>query len=304
MGSLGTVLMFAAALAMAVATSIAVATSYYLYRWRRILSVEGKLLAIPEELIARLTTVDRELKALRSVVSRTDADQKKQRSQMHQEIDKTNQIISQLFDASATMQNALDQRDGEIKRLREGYDAELVRRFVGRFIRVKQAVNDAKTYVGTDMNTIDQIDRLLDDALDECGVEEFRPKINEDFRVAPGVADNPKVIETVDTSKNFRIIDVLEPGYRFRNGAEREIILHLSRVSYRQFYFLEDSPTASTPPLHRRSTACGRSSWNAHRLRPRRTTANYLSVCRYSWGRHSRREIHLLLQSHHWKVSG
>ena len=179
--------MFAAALAMAVATSIAVATSYYLYRWRRILSVEGKLLAIPEELIARLTTVDRELKALRSVVSRTDADQKKQRSQMHQEIDKTNQIISQLFDASATMQNALDQRDGEIKRLREGYDAELVRRFVGRFIRVKQAVNDAKTYVGTDMNTIDQIDRLLDDALDECGVEEFRPKINEDFRVAPGV---------------------------------------------------------------------------------------------------------------------
>jgi glyoxylase-like metal-dependent hydrolase (beta-lactamase superfamily II) len=45
-----------------------------------------------------------------------------------------------------------------------------VRRFVGRFIRVKQAVSDAKTYVGTDMNTIDQIDRLLDDALDECGV--------------------------------------------------------------------------------------------------------------------------------------
>jgi hypothetical protein len=81
-----------------------VATSYYLYRWRRILSVEGKLLAIPEELIARLATVDSELKALRSAVSRTDTDQMKQRSQMHQAIDKTNQIISQLFEASATMQ--------------------------------------------------------------------------------------------------------------------------------------------------------------------------------------------------------
>jgi flagellar hook-associated protein FlgK len=230
MGSLGNILTFAALLAMAAATSIAVATSYYLYRWRRILSVEGKLLAIPEELIARLATVDSELKALRSAVSRTDTDQMKQRSQMHQAIDKTNQIISQLFEASATMQNALDQRDGEIKRLREGYDAQLVRRFVGRFIRVKQAVRDAKTYVGTDMNTIDQIDRLLDDALDECGVEEFRPKLNEDFRVAAGVADNPQVIETADASKNFRIVDVLEPGYRFRNGAEREIILS-ARVS-------------------------------------------------------------------------
>lgn len=205
MGPLSDVFVFAALLAMAIATCIAVVTSYYLYRWRRILSVEGKLIAIPEELIARLATLDGELKALRSAVSTADADELAQRTRIHHAIEQTNKIISQLFEASSTMQAALDQRDTEIKRLREGYDAELVRRFVGRFIRVKQAVSDAKALAETDTSTIDQISRLLEDALDECGVEEFRPKIDEDFRVAIGVADNPKVIETTEARKNFRI---------------------------------------------------------------------------------------------------
>ena len=230
MGVLSDVFVLTALLAMAIATSIAVGSAYYLYRWRRILSSEGQVLAIPEELIARLAIIGDELRALRLAISTTDAGQKKQRSQIHQAIENTNQVIAQLFEASATMQRALDQRDSEIKRLTEGYDAELLRRFIGRFIRVKGAITDAKTSVAIDMKTLNQIDRLLEDALDECGVEEFSPKINDDFRVASGVADNPKVIETADASKNFKIVDVLEPGYRFRNSAGSEIILP-ARVS-------------------------------------------------------------------------
>jgi hypothetical protein len=230
MGTLSDVFALTALLAMAIATSIAVATAYYLYRWRRILSSDGKVLTVPEELIARLATIDDELRALKLAISTADADQKKQRSQIHQAVDKTNKVIAQLFETSATMQSALDQRDLEIKRLTEGYDAELLRRFVGRFIRVKAAISDAQSSVATDMSTINQIDRLLEDALDECGVEEFRPKINDDFRVASGVADNPKVIETTDASKNFQIVDVIEPGYRFRNSTSGEIILP-ARVS-------------------------------------------------------------------------
>ena len=84
-------------------------------------------------------------------------------------IDEPNKVIAQLFEASATMQSALDKKDMEIKRLKEGYDTELIRRFVGRFLRVKGAITDARSSHDTiDINTINQIGRLLEDALDEC----------------------------------------------------------------------------------------------------------------------------------------
>jgi molecular chaperone GrpE (heat shock protein) len=181
-------------------------------------------------LIARLATIDRELKANRSTVATTDADQKKQGNQIYQAIDKTNKLINHLFEASSAMQGALDQRDAEIKRYREGYDVELLRRIVRRFIRVKGAIADANSHDATHTSAIHQVSRLLDDALEECGVEEFRPQIAEDFRTAIGVADNPKLIETSDQSRNFQIADVLEPGYRFRNTADGEVILP-ARVS-------------------------------------------------------------------------
>jgi molecular chaperone GrpE (heat shock protein) len=224
-GLLSDALVLSALFAMAVATSIAVITSYYFYRWRRFLSLEGNVVTIPEELIARIAAVSKELRAIQSTIVTTGADQTKQDAQLSQQIEKTNKSVSQLFETMVSLQTALDQRDAEIKRLKQGYDAELIRRFVARFIRVKTAILDADSNEAANPNTINQISRLLDDALDECGVEEFRPRIGEDFRLAAGVADNPRVVETKDANQNFKIVDVLEPGFRFRNRAKDDIII-------------------------------------------------------------------------------
>jgi len=223
-------LMLSALIAMSLATFVAVVTSYYFYRWRRIIAFEGKVVTVPEELIAQIAAFRADLKTVQSAVDNARSDQKKRADHFLQQIGKTDKVVEQLLETTLSLQSALDQRDAEIKRLQRGYDAELMRRFIGRFVRVKIVVADTESQSVFDRSSVHQIRRLLDDALDECGVEEFSPKIGEDFRTATGVADNPRIVETADANKNFQIADILEPGYRFRNFASDNIILP-SRVS-------------------------------------------------------------------------
>jgi hypothetical protein len=218
-------LLFSALLLMAVTTSVAVATSYYLYRWRRLLTVHGKVVTVPEELIAHLAAFGKELRAIHSSILEANSDQTEQCEQFSRQINKSQDSISHLFETTVSLQGALDQRDAEIKRLKLGYDAELIRRFVARFIRVKNAVSDAESSAAINANTLQQISRLLNDALDECGVEEFRPKIGDDFRTAVGVADNPRLLDTQDEGQNFKIAEVLESGFRFRNREDDNVIV-------------------------------------------------------------------------------
>jgi len=230
MENLSQAILLSIVLTLAVTTAVAVATSYGFYRWRKTLTLEGKVVTIPEELIATLSAVSKRLRAVESSVARMAADTDRQGNELLRNMTTTDKTISQLFEAFVSLQSALDQRDAEINRLKRGYDADLTRRFVARFIRVKMALADAENLEATDPNTLHQIRRLLDDALDECGVEEFKPGLNEDFRSARGVADNPRILETEEASKHFKIADVLEPGYRFRTGEADNIILP-ARVS-------------------------------------------------------------------------
>ena len=222
------VLMLAAVVVMALTTAIATNTSYYLYRWRKTLPFEGKVITVPEELIAQLESVHNAVSGVQKTIAKTGADQKSRDAHIGQTIGTTNSAIGQLFETTVSLQGALDLRDAEISRLKQGYDAELIRRFVTRFIRVKIAVADAQT--SHPDATIHQIGRLLDDALDECGVEEFVPRIDDDFRTAIGVADSRRVISTAEEAQHFKIAEILEPGYRFRSGGKESVLLP-ARVS-------------------------------------------------------------------------
>ncbi len=216
-------------ISLALATTIAVLTSYYFYRWRRTLTFEGKVLTIPEELIATIAALSKQTFEVRSEFKANVSEQKAQAKHFAEALSKTNQSIGQLFETTVSLQRALDQRDAEIDRLRAGYDTELIRRFITRFIRVRIALVDSES-PGTSDSNIAAIRRLLDDALDECGVESFKPKIGDDFRSAPGVADNPRVIPTADASQNFKIVEILDPGYKFRTVSGNNVILP-ARVS-------------------------------------------------------------------------
>ncbi len=210
-------------LVMAVATAIAVITSFFFYRWRRLVALNGQLIAVPEDLIAKLTAIGQELKTFRVAINDTKVVQAKTGKQVLEDLAETNKSISQLFETAVSLQGALDTRDLEIKKLREGYDAELIRRFVTRFVRVKLALIDIDPGIEPSQH-LQQVARLLDDALDECGVEEFRPNLNDDFRTAPGVADGPRQVETDDSGRAFKIAEIIEPGFRFRTGTNNVIV--------------------------------------------------------------------------------
>jgi hypothetical protein len=144
------------------------------------------------------------------------------------------QVSAQVLEASTTWQRALDDRDQEIRRLKAGYDAELFRRFIARFARVKNAAELFQSDDQCGPKSLSQISRLLDDALDECGVERFSPEIGEDYREATGVADNPKLIPTNRPEEAFRIEEIISPGFRSRS-AEQYTVIVPAEVSIRVY---------------------------------------------------------------------
>ncbi len=137
----------------------------------------------------------------------------------------THQGIVNLSETFMTMQRALDEREGEIRRLKRGYDNDIYRKFVSRFIRVDQAVEDFQRAGGADQTGLEQIRRLLGDAFAECGVECFQPQIGEDYREADGVADKPKTVNADRPEDAFKIAEVLESGYLIRSAESAEVII-------------------------------------------------------------------------------
>jgi hypothetical protein len=214
---------------MALATIVASVTSFYLYRWRRIITSEQALFA-PEELILRLRSLSDELERHGAVRSAGEKEIGSLVKNVGKKVESSASVISDLLRATTTWQQALDERDAEIRRLRSGYDLQVFGKFVGRFIRAKLATDEFLADGDFSQKSFDHVRRLLADALEECGVEEFSPKVGDDFRAAEGVEDSPRVIETANAADAFRIMSVLSPGYRYVGSTESAIIVP-ARVS-------------------------------------------------------------------------
>ena len=122
--------------------------------------------------------------------------------------------INDMSQTFMTLKTNLDQKDEEIARYKDGYDATIYKNFLLRFTRVDKVI---KEYIGDnkiDINGLKDIQIQMDDALAECGVEIFSPEIGADFKSTIGVADNPEIRETSDKSKDSTIVEILMHGYR------------------------------------------------------------------------------------------
>lgn len=206
-----------AIVAMALATMVSVAVSFYLYRWRKILLSDPKML-VPEKLGGWLNDLGVNAGKLADSINLGV-------TQISQQSLETNQNVSNLVETSMTLQEALDQRDTEIRRLKRGYDAEIFRKFISRFIRVDQAAEDFQRAGRVDESSLEQIRRLLEDAFAECGVESFAPAVGSDYRTATGVADSPKTVKAEKPEDEFKIAEVLESGYLIRGPEDHEVIV-------------------------------------------------------------------------------
>lgn len=205
--------------ALSLTTLISIVTTFYLYRWRRIiLSQPHSEVVVPEQFGEWINGINTHITNL------TDKLANGVNSVTQQSRD-TNENVSNLAETFMSLQGGLDERDEEIRRLKRGYDAEIFRKFVTRFIRVDQIVEDLQGGEGADANDLEHIRRLLEDAFAECGVESFQPDAGADYRKTDGVADNPKSVQAENPEDAFKIIEVLESGYQIRTFEGSEVII-------------------------------------------------------------------------------
>lgn len=133
-----------------------------------------------------------------------------------------------LLESFLTLQQAISTRDDEISRLRKGHDAKIFKRFVSRFIRVSVALEEIREEAkdSDQAKNYKYLCRLIQNALEDCGVEQIRPEINSDYREAgPEIADDPTLITTNDSTLDFKIASVESPAYVIEGEGDREIII-------------------------------------------------------------------------------
>jgi len=140
------------------------------------------------------------------------------------QLDKTEVLLESFL----TLQQIISNRDSEIARLKKGHDAKIFKRFVARFIKVSLALEEIyeEEKDSEQAKNYKYLCRLIQSALEECGIEQMIPEINSDFRqLGAEVDDDPDFIETDDESLDFTIATVESPGYVIEGEGDREIFI-------------------------------------------------------------------------------
>ena len=151
--------------------------------------------------------------------------------------DEQSEKSNSLLESFLTMQEALDTRDEEIARLKKGYDAKIFKRFLMRFIRVDRSLREISQESESEKESknYNYLSRVMQDALDECGVSQFTPEIGSDYRDAdPRIADEPIVLPTDNESQDFKIASIESVGYILEGEENVEVIMP-SKVSIFRF---------------------------------------------------------------------
>ena len=121
------------------------------------------------------------------------------------------------------LQNKLNDQDKEIKRLRKGYDNHLVKKFINRFLRVHNYLVKQNQEFPEDLS-LQNLLMLMDDALESSNVYLYNPEVGGDYRDVDGLAENPEIIETNEKNQDFKIKNIIKPGYFLKYEENKEFV--------------------------------------------------------------------------------
>lgn len=199
-------------------TLLSIAISFWLYRWRRILLGNLKALA-PEEFAEHVKYLDGKL-------GNHEANVIAKVHKITENVSDLGDITRNMVQTFMGLQKSLDAKDKEIARYKNGYDSTIFKKFVNRFLKIDQAIEE---YLHEDnehvSSQLKEVRELLQDALDDCGVEAFSPELSCSYKSAEGVADRPKIVETDVAEDDGFISEIIKQGYRLRSGDCYEILV-------------------------------------------------------------------------------
>ena len=195
-----------------------IAVSFWLYRWRKAL-LGNQDAMLPETLGKSLNSLG---VGANDVAKAIQAFQ----NSMNDRVALNTKELTSMTTTFMTMQDAISSREKEISRLKSGFDAVLFKRFLSRFIRLDQSLDEIiSERTGSDKD-LTFLSRLLQDALDECGVEKVSPDLGSDYRQLDKlVSDKPLHEPTELPENNFKISSVTHQAYVLTTGEHIEVIV-------------------------------------------------------------------------------
>ena len=193
--------------------------SFWLYKWRKVVilsSGEKNTIIVPEEFWKKQNAILTAFQELSNNFTYLNKN-------LNEKIITLGEQYNNLTEDFLTLQKALDYRDEEIKKLKYGYDQTIVKKFLRRFVKTHQALKDF--YNESPSIELEQTLILLDDALEESGVEIFSPEINTLYSKTEGLAENPKRIISENEDDIGKIKKINEEGYRMKTSSGYEYII-------------------------------------------------------------------------------
>lgn len=213
---------------MFVVSSFSLAFTYWLYYEKTLLLKDGPAL-VPEKWGKYINELSKNLTRTQSTIDDS-------MSFVSKNSQKQNEVNESLFNSFLTLQNALSERDKEIERLKSGYDSKIYKRFLNKFIRLSQSINEIyeESKGSEHERNYRFLSRSISVALEDCGVETYLPEVHSDYReVGPEVADEPQELSTSNPEEDFLIASVVSPAYVIESDDNKQIITPAKVVIYR-----------------------------------------------------------------------
>ena len=204
----------------------------YLFIWRRSVN-DTQTSIVPSQLLTEFSKIESKLLDLYKGIKKFSLEILKVKDKDSQTIDKIDKYLSLLTKKTS-------EKDEEIKRLKEGYDAKIFKDFIGRFLRVYKMIEDDIESFENEGNKqcVDLLGRLksmLKEAFLDCGLEEFSPKKGQNYKEAFGVSESVICINTNLENNHMKISRVKSSGFKIRNHYGDEVI----KSSIVEVYFLK-----------------------------------------------------------------
>jgi len=145
-------------------------------------------------------------------------------------------IAKKVEDVSAgfeILQNSLSKLEEENRKLKEGYDFSVLKRYMDHLIKIQEQLEECLEQDQIESDAVQQIKDDLSDIFSDAGIHSFAPQVGENFRAAFGVEDSPTLVETSNPSEDRTIESVVARGYHHEESGG---VIKRARVRVFSYY--------------------------------------------------------------------
>jgi molecular chaperone GrpE (heat shock protein) len=146
----------------------------------------------------------------------------------------TRELTELTEEVSAIRQYAVQQQD-QMRKLQDGYDWMIIRRFCLRIIRCIDNIEDRMTHLETPEPMVSEcLEDIRDElvfALESSGVEQFKPDLTMSFKGLEKYAEAVRErVFTDDANRVGCIAEVTRPGYQYLVNDDTVKIVRCAQV--------------------------------------------------------------------------